>query len=136
MAPPHFDKLFTKSRPHILEKICLSLDYESFKECFEVNEAWKGALTKEVFQSTAKSVFCEEILEDENKLQIHSEKGNTDEVRRLLSIGLLDPNKANGYGETPLYWAALFGHKDVVQLLLDGGVDPNQANNYPYPDWP
>ena len=34
-----FDEIFTKTRPHILEKISLSLDYETFKSCQEVNKA-------------------------------------------------------------------------------------------------
>ena len=49
-----FDTIFTKARPHILEKICLSLDYESFKKCLEVNKAWMTVLTATAFQNEAK----------------------------------------------------------------------------------
>ena len=42
--PRDFDQLFIKTRPHILEKMCLSLDFESFKNCLEVNKAWKDTL--------------------------------------------------------------------------------------------
>ena len=52
-----FDKLFTKSVPHILEKIFLSLDYETFKKCREVSNAWNEQLTSESYQQKAKSVF-------------------------------------------------------------------------------
>ena len=52
-----FDKLFTKSVPYILEKIFLSLDYETFKKCREVSNAWKEQLTSESYQQKAKSVF-------------------------------------------------------------------------------
>ena len=52
-----FDEKFTKARPHILEKICLSLDYVSFKNCQEVNSAWRGVLSSKTFQEKANSVF-------------------------------------------------------------------------------
>ena len=123
-----FDKLFTKARPHIFEKICLSLDYESFKNCFEINKAWKHVLTSRTFQGKAKSAFQLEILEDEMELRMISGQGNTEEVRKLLSIGLVDVDSADRYGWTPLLKAAVNGHKYVVELLLNGGSDPNKAN--------
>ena len=39
-----FDKLFVMNVPHILEKIFLSLDYESFKKCHDVSNTWKVKL--------------------------------------------------------------------------------------------
>ena len=43
-----------------------------------------------VCQKKAKAVFQEEISMDEKKLHKHSEANNTEEIRKLLSIGLLD----------------------------------------------
>ena len=58
MDPCAFDMLFTRSVPNILEKIFLSLDYNSFKACLEVSKAWKGLLVSESFKRKAKLVFC------------------------------------------------------------------------------
>ena len=69
MASGEFDTIITKTRPHILEKICLSLDYDTFKNCVEVNEAWKTVLTATAFQKKAKSAFWEEILGEEKDLR-------------------------------------------------------------------
>ena len=69
--PCAFDVLFTKSVPHcphILENIFLSLDYKSYKTCFEVNNTWYKLLASESFQRKAKSVFCDGILQDNEKL--------------------------------------------------------------------
>ena len=37
MCVSKFDKLLTRNVPHILEKIFLSLDYNTFKKCQEVS---------------------------------------------------------------------------------------------------
>ena len=128
MAPGEFDGLITKPRPHILEKICLSLDYNTFKNCLVINEAWKTVLSATTFQKKAKSAFQEEILKDEEKLRKNSTEGNTDEVRKLLSIGLLDVDCVDEVGWTPILEAAWTGHKHVVQLLLDRGAEPNMVD--------
>ena len=130
MAPGEFDGLFTKPRPHILEKICLSLDYNTFKNCLVINEAWKTVLTATIFHKKAKTLFQQEILKDEEKLRKNSKRGRTTEVKKLLAIGLLDVDSEDEAGSIPLNEAADRGHKDVVQLLLDGGADPNKANEY------
>ena len=133
MVPCDFDALFSKCRPHILEKICLSLDYNTFKNCLEVNSVWKGILKTKAFQEKAKSVFNNAILEDQCKLVRVSKEGNANEVKRLLSVGMADVDCVDDVnGETPLYKAACRGHKDVVQMLLKGGADPNRATNYGY----
>ena len=46
-----------------------------------------------------------------------------------MSIGLLGVNhKCGGFQTTPLYQAAIEGHEDVVELLLDKGADPNKED--------
>jgi ankyrin repeat protein len=34
-----------------------------------------------------------------------------------------NPNVKNRVGGTPLMWAAVYGHADVVRILLDSGAD-------------
>ena len=92
MASSAFDKLFTKSVPHLHEKIFLSIDYTSYKACMKVSNAWKELLSLEPFQSKAKALFHEEITLDEKKLWLTSQRGDVKGVKRLLSSGMLDVN--------------------------------------------
>ena len=129
--PCGIETLFGTHVPHILEKIFLSLDYESFKSCTEVNSVWKEKLTSESLQKKGKSVFREEIMEDEKNLWIFSQNGDANKVRRLISSRLVDINSNNNDASvTPLHEAARYGHKDVVEILLGGGADPNKLSGY------
>ncbi len=47
--------------------------------------------------------------------------GNVAEVERLLKLGA-NPNIANREGRTPLYAAALFGFKNIHELLRQFGA--------------
>ena len=124
--PCGIDTLFTKNVPHILEKIFFSLDYESYKSCLEVCDAWNKLLTSETYRGKGKSVFCAKISEDEDRLHKASTEGTKDEVVGLLSSGMLDVNILK-HNSPPLFKASLAGHKDVAKLLLDRGADPNHA---------
>ena len=128
MPAQDFDSLFTKTRPHILEIVCLCLDYETLRNCVKVNTAWRSVLTSKAFKKEAKSVFKEEILKEEEKLLAALEEGNANEARQLLSIGIMDEDCADRRGMTPLHWAAQKGLDDVVQLLIDRGADLNRTN--------
>ena len=153
-----FDTLFTKNVPHILENIFLSLDFESYTECLEVNKTWNRMLTSQSFKKKAKLEFPD--LQKE--LWLASMWGKDEKVRRIISSGLVDvnvvggfndstplceaasegrkevaklllhsgadPNKADKLGQTPLYWAAMTGHRDVVEVLLDGGAKHDKAD--------
>ena len=93
--PCAFDTLLTKNVPQILERIFLSLDYESFKECLKVNKGLNGLLKSESFQVKAKLMFHKEVEDDARELCImwHAAKyGSIRKVQRLLSSGMVDVN--------------------------------------------
>ena len=125
-----FDVLFTKSVPHILEKIFLSLDYDSFKKCINVSKVWNELLTSETFKRNAKYVFQEEIGNEQKKLFNDTCDGNTEGVRKLLSNWMLNVNNwiSPAFGSTLLHMPAQNGHKDVVQLLLNAGVERDKTD--------
>ena len=128
-----FDKLFGMNVPHIVEAIFLSLDFQSYKNCFEVSSTWNGLLTSEQYQVRAKRRFQDGIHRDERKLWNASNKGEINEVRKLLFTGLLDVNYLGRHGRgvhksTPLCEAAAMGEREVVKLLLDSGANPNKTD--------
>jgi len=62
-------------------------------------------------------------------LAIHRAAGNEVEapgaIRLLLAAGS-EVDVADKDGMTPLHWAALMGHEEVVGILLDAGADANR----------
>ena len=122
-----FGKLLTKSVPHLLEKIFLNLDYESYKACHEVCITWNQLLLSESFKKRAKAIYQEEILKDHTKLCSSSKAGDLAEVRRILSTEMVDVNCLTKRS-TPLCQAAHMGHKDIAELLLERGAEPNKAD--------
>ena len=117
--------------PHIVKKIFLSLDYESYKTCLEVSNDWHGLLTSESYRRKAKDLFRKEITEEEIKLWHATHEANIETIARLLSCGMLDVNSIpEGYYLTPLFTAVANGHIDVVNLLLKKGADIENDNQF------
>src|SRR5690349_12015289 len=53
----------------------------------------------------------------------------SDIVKLLLSYNA-QVNVRNECGNTPLHWASLNGHKDVVQVMVEHGVDRSVKNQF------
>ena len=126
-----FDKLFTRSVPHILEKIFFSLDYDSFMDCGKVCVAWEELHSSNLYKQEAYKLL-EEKRRKEQKLCQYSYDGNIEEVQRLVRSGV-KPNCSllsfdDIYEDTPLLNASVNGHTEVVKLLLKFGADPNIGN--------
>ena len=138
--PCGFEKLLTKNVVHIHEKILLSLDYKTFKNCQGVCRAWDELLTSEAFGKKAKSLYYYEIkrekwenepIQENLDLTRFSQLGNADKVRLLLSCGVnpnCSPSPLHDWDSIPLSAAAMFGNTNVVQLLLEAGADPDRDN--------
>ena len=58
--------------------------------------------------------------------------GDAAEVRRLVAAGVSPEGAGADYGETPLWWAMMNGHDDVVSALAEGGaeVDKKSVDGY------
>ena len=50
--------------------------------------------------------------------------GNIEAVKQHLAAGV-DVNAKDKYGESPLLFAATFGHKEIAELLIANGADVN-----------
>ena len=85
-----FDLLFRKNVPHILEKIFLYLDYESYKSCLMVNKRWNQFLTSDSFKRIGKSTFdwwLWDLLLKENPFHLSYDLIFYDDVYHLLQLG-------------------------------------------------
>ena len=121
--------LFHINVPDILEQIFLCLDYKSYKCCLKVNSEWRKLLTSGRYITKAKSLFKEGIFKDEVRLREAAKTDDKDEVRRLLSIGMVDVNCIDQFDLPPLHIAALKGHKEIAQILIQSGADPNLVDS-------
>ena len=113
LGPCEFERLLTRSVPHIFEKIFFHLDHETFKNCHNVCQAWK-----ELFASHRYREREREIFQDERNLLRFSKDGNVQEIKRLLLKGV-NPNFKDRQGMTSLLAAAKKGDKDMITMLLD-----------------
>ena len=56
---------------------------------------------------------------------------NIEAVKQHLAAGT-DVNARDSIGETPLHYAARWGHKGIAELLIANGADVNAKNDYGY----
>ena len=151
-----FDKLFEENVSHILEKIFLTLDYDSLMACRKVSKNWNQELSSDRYEEKLKVMLIVK-RENEAKLRKLITEGNLQKVSRVLKNGvspnfgietplhlaasyarvgvvrvLLDagakPDVADLHGRTPLHIASNKGQPDVVTVLIKGGADPNKAD--------
>ncbi|XP_071078467.1 serine/threonine-protein phosphatase 6 regulatory ankyrin repeat subunit C-like [Haliotis cracherodii] len=59
-----------------------------------------------------------------------SQAGDQERVKRLLSTPGDDVNYRGWWSRTPVMWAALRGHRDVVELLVSKGADVSLVDEY------
>ena len=126
-----FDRLFTISVPHILEKIFFALDFDSFMECSKVCKAWNELYLSELYHRKAEELMIEKKC-NEQRLCTSSLKGDIEEVHNLLTMGV-NPNCGSPNGgpldwSNPLYIAASHRHQHVVEMLLRAGANPVKVN--------
>ena len=55
-------------------------------------------------------------------------RGDIDEVKKLLARGAPVNEKDDRLGRTPLIMASMNGHAGIVKILLEKGADPNTAD--------
>ena len=63
-----------------------------------------------------------------NQLLDAAQEGNVAKVRAMLDLGV-DINTQDGWGSTPMMYAAVNGNTEVVELLLERGDDVNDGNH-------
>ena len=64
-------------------------------------------------------------LEDGDESAIFFALKNISKVKFLLKNGA-NPDKANSFGKTPLFYAVEFDDSELVKLLLENGANPNK----------
>ena len=78
---------------------------------------WLHLLFHMVLSRTIKPVIKDASELDERLLQA-TVQGNVQEVQKALYQGADVNSRDNGVGSTPLIWAALKGHTEVMRHLL------------------
>ena len=64
------------------------------------------------------------------RLRLYAETGKIEAFKQQLAAGA-NVNAKDEYGDTPLHNAALMGHKEIVEILINANADVNakDANN-------
>ena len=80
---------------------------------------------KHLLLTTIAAVLLVGCGESSSELLLQSVvEGNVKAVKQHLAAGA-DTNVRDGQGMTPLHWAAQYGHKGIVELLIAKGADVN-----------
>ena len=124
-----FEKLLSRNLPHVLQKIFLYLDYESFKACHKVNKTWNSLITSKSFQKKARFIFKVGIEQDVERLINACWSNNIHEVACILSTGFVSVDCEGPDGATSLCVAVCHSSNDVVNLLIQRCADPNKPIN-------
>ena len=111
--------MFTRNVPHILEKIFLSLDYESYESAGNVSTVWYNLLTSKNHQRKAKIVYIE-LHKNFNGWSLAMIK---DAAREKLCMAGLKDNKArvNRRGLFRLLldeWKELYPETEATEPML------------------
>ena len=104
------EKVINLGIPHIGEQIFSSINTPDLVKYLEVSEAWK-VLAQNVLMKRWKG-----------KLFQACESGETKVVQLLLENLTCEENGLNikdERGRTVFFCACIYGHKDIVKLLLD-----------------
>ena len=64
-----FDVLLSKSVPHIIEKIFLDLDFDSFMACREVSRGWNALLSSGAYRNRPIELLRERLREEKKKME-------------------------------------------------------------------
>jgi ankyrin repeat protein len=87
---------------------------------------------KQIFVAWLDIDWPENLIQGLTPLHAAAHTGLTQYARHLLQERHADPNAKSDHGDPPLYWAALSGYADIVQLLIDSGADPDREGNEGY----
>jgi len=68
-------------------------------------------------------VYCDSSQQNQVKLFRAIQKGNTNEVERLLVNKMVNVNKRHDLGWTPLHLAAVNGRQEIVNMLITAGSE-------------
>jgi ankyrin repeat protein len=81
------------------------------------------------FQPDRYSKYPTEHLDADNSFHVVCKDGDLDFVKAIVERTHININVDDGSGNTPLHWAARYGHLRVVEYLCEQGGDTSLKNN-------
>ena len=104
------DKIINHGIPHIAEQIFDNIETQGLIECLKVSETWKVLAENVLMKRWKGKMFYACYVGETKVVQLLLERCNSEES------GL---NTKDRFGVTPFMEACIYGHKDVVKLILD-----------------